>query len=262
MTRRAIVITREEPYFTPDYVKPIFDSSAVEIVCVYVDKRPSPHLSKLEIAQLCGPKGLIKLGALIILSCVPKGLSLAGINGERSISRLARQRGIPVNTITTIDEKIVTDIQTRAPDLLISVANSHIVPARLLDNDGLLALNSHASLLPAYRGILTAFWSLLDGIGSGGVTIHKMEKAVDDGTIFAQQEFAISNDETIFSYYRKAARIGGQLWAEVLLNLDDENTLMNTSSNVSDISGAGQKVHQKPTQFDINQFRAKKCQFI
>jgi folate-dependent phosphoribosylglycinamide formyltransferase PurN len=262
MTLRAVLVSREEPFFTPEYVMPVLKSSDVEIICMYIDRRPSPHLGMLDILRLSGIVGAIKLAALMALKWIPGGLGAVGYPGSRSISRAARNLGIVVKTINSVDGSFVSEIETLAPDILISVANSHVMPDSVLNISGMTALNSHSSLLPAYRGILTAFWTLYDGRQTSGVTIHKMLSSIDSGDIVAQSEFEISEGETMFSYYRKAAQLGGGLWAQVLahLNATDPDSRLSVPAQLSGASH--QNVFTKPTRGEIAKFRAAGKRFI
>ena len=262
MTLRAILISREEPFFTPEYVLPIFESPDVEIVRMYVDRRPSPHLSKFEIVRLCGIVGTIKLAFLKALKGLPGGLSIVGYPGSRSISRAAQNYKIQVKPIDSADDTFASEVEALAPDVLISVANSHVMPDRVLNIPGMTALNSHSSLLPAYRGILTAFWTLYDGKSASGVTIHKMVGSIDSGDIIAQSEFKISEGETMFSYYRKAARLGGGLWLQVLANLNTTNQDSPFLAPARSREDHHHNVFTKPTPGEIEKFRAAGKRFL
>ena len=262
MTLRAVLVSREEPFFTPEYVMPVLKSSDVEIICMYIDRRPSPHLSTLEILRLSGIFGTLKLAALMALKWIPGGLGAVGYPGSRSISRTARNLGIKVKTINAVDDTFVFEVETLAPDILISVANSHLMPDSVLNIPGMTALNSHSSLLPAYRGILTAFWTLYDGKSTSGVTIHKMLSSVDSGDVVSQSEFEISHGETMFSYYRKAARLGGELWSQVLANLNTTDPDSRLSVPAQSSRDPHQGVFTKPTRGEIEKFIAAGKRFI
>jgi folate-dependent phosphoribosylglycinamide formyltransferase PurN len=256
MTLRAIMITRENPFFMAEYVGPIFASSAVHLQHVFIDRRPSPHLTLLEIVYLASPLGLLRLLGLRMLACLPGGLALAGFKGERRVAAMAARQRIPVSRMDSAQFDGVTAMVRRiAPDVIISVGNSHILPAEIVAAAKVAALNSHGSLLPRYRGILAGFWAMLNAETKSGVTIHRMAKAVDSGPIVGQRVFDISSDETLFSYYGKVARVGGSLWSEVLTNLAagrlDERPMP-----------PDQRSYAQPSFSDLRRFRALGRRFL
>lgn len=220
MTLRAVIITRDDPLFVPDYLGPVLSSNAVTVEAIFIDQRQSPFLGLGDIALMSSFSGLFRLVALKVAAATGL-LGLLGFRGERNIRALARRRGIRVETVTSGREAGLQDRMTQIkPDVILSIANSHILPEPVLSAAQICALNSHGSLLPAYRGILTGFWCLYHGESRSGVTVHRMTSKIDGGDIYGQVEFEIPADETVISYYRKVASYGGQLWADVLTRLD------------------------------------------
>jgi methionyl-tRNA formyltransferase len=51
--------------------------------------------------------------------------------------------------------------------------------------------NIHPSLLPDFRGATPEFWQLDQGVGEGGVTLHRIDAGIDTGPIVLQRRFAI-----------------------------------------------------------------------
>ncbi len=217
MTLQAVVITRENPFFMPEYVRPIFDCPAIQLRHVFIDTRTSPHLSFWQVLYLTSFRGALQLVALHLLSFFPGGLALRGLPGPRRVAEIAAGKGISVTRLDRAKKTAVDElIRQLAPDIIISVGNSHILPPDVLGAARIVALNSHGSLLPRYRGILAGFWAMLDGASKGGVTIHRMSETVDAGPIVVQRSFDITPQETLFSYYIKVAAVGGALWDEAL----------------------------------------------
>ncbi len=69
----------------------------------------------------------------------------------------------------------------------ISVLFGHIFPDSIIKSfDGSL-INLHPSLLPIGRGADPIFWSIVENLPQG-VSIHRVEKALDAGEIFIQEE--------------------------------------------------------------------------
>jgi len=68
--------------------------------------------------------------------------------------------------------------------------------------------NLHFSLLPAYKGVYTSAWPLLNGESQTGVTLHKIDKGIDTGPILFQEEIPIDINETCRDLYLKYLSVG------------------------------------------------------
>lgn len=74
----------------------------------------------------------------------------------------------------------------------ISVLFGHIFPDSIIKKfDGNL-INLHPSLLPIGRGADPIFWSIVEQLPQGA-SIHRVEKVLDAGEIFAQEEIKIQS---------------------------------------------------------------------
>lgn len=71
--------------------------------------------------------------------------------------------------------------------------------------------NIHFSKLPAYKGMYTSAWPIINGEAETGVTLHKIDSGIDTGDIIAQSVFELSEDETAASLYQKYISFGTDL---------------------------------------------------
>ena len=62
--------------------------------------------------------------------------------------------------------------------------------------------NVHFSLLPAYKGVYTSYWPIMNGEVKSGVTIHKIEKGIDTGDILFQKQFELPDTFTSRDLYQ------------------------------------------------------------
>lgn len=254
---RIVVLTREEPFFVPVYLDGLFRERAGQIATVFVDGSPSPHLGKGQIFRLCGPMGFVRLVAKFARHKVYGKLGLLRPNGcYYSLAGLIRHYGVPrVNGFDAHSEVFYNNLTELAPDVVLSVANSKILPERVLALPGAVFCNVHGSYLPEYRGILTAFWMLHDGCASGGVSIHEMTADVDAGDIFGRRAIPITPEDTMVSLYDKVAATGSALITETLGKLEF-GTIERTPNP------AGGRMRLVPGDEQIRRFRAKGRQFI
>jgi len=83
-------------------------------------------------------------------------------------------------------------------DYIISYLAQWIIPAALLSNAGIAAINFHPGP-PAYPGIGCTNFALYNGEKEFGITCHHMQPMVDSGSIIAVRKFPILPDDTVYS---------------------------------------------------------------
>jgi methionyl-tRNA formyltransferase len=81
-------------------------------------------------------------------------------------------------------------------DVLVVVAYGLILPQALLDAPRLGCVNIHASLLPRWRGAAPIQRALLAGDTETGITLMRMEAALDAGPILLQRRIGIGATDT------------------------------------------------------------------
>ena len=104
-------------------------------------------------------------------------------------------------------------LEALAPDVIVVACFPWRLPRWVLDLPPRGCLNVHPSLLPELRGPEPVFWAFHRGLRETGVTLHRMNEALDAGPIVAQQRVPILDGATIPSLERDLARIGaGWCW--------------------------------------------------
>jgi methionyl-tRNA formyltransferase len=101
-------------------------------------------------------------------------------------------------------------------DALAVVAYGLILPAAALAIPHLGCFNIHASLLPRWRGAAPIQRALLAGDAITGVTIMRMEAALDTGPMVAVREVPVANRDTAGTLQDRLARLGAELIVETL----------------------------------------------
>lgn len=81
------------------------------------------------------------------------------------------------------------------------------------------AVNVHASLLPAYRGVAPVQWGLIHGRRSTGVTTMLMDEGVDTGPILERRVVDVHPLETAGELLTRLAETGGKLLVDSLEGL-------------------------------------------
>jgi methionyl-tRNA formyltransferase len=119
------------------------------------------------------------------------------------------------------DEASVGALRALAPDAVVVTAFGAILKRPLLTLGRLGAVNLHASLLPAYRGVAPVQWSLIHGRRTTGVTTMLMDDGVDTGPILERRVLEVRPLETAGELLVRLSEAGGGLLVETLRGLDE-----------------------------------------
>lgn len=85
---------------------------------------------------------------------------------------------------------------------LVSYGYRYIINEQILNRFNGNAINLHISYLPWNKGADPNLWSFLDNTPKG-ITIHLMEKKLDEGALLCQEKFFFDQHETLKSSYEK-----------------------------------------------------------
>lgn len=125
------------------------------------------------------------------------------------VKQLAQQHEIAVYQPQTLrDPAAQTELAALKPDLLVVVAYGLILPQVVLDIPRLGCINSHASLLPRWRGAAPIQRAIQAGDGESGVTVMHMEAGLDTGPMLLKVSTPISTDDSGGSLHDRLAELG------------------------------------------------------
>ncbi|WP_323783672.1 formyltransferase family protein, partial [Leisingera sp.] len=105
-------------------------------------------------------------------------------------------------------------------DWLLSIANLTVIPQNILALAAKGAVNFHDGPLPAYAGLNTPNWALINGEAQHGISWHLIEGGVDEGDILAQRMFGLTEQETAFSLNSKCYAAAMDSFGEVIAQLE------------------------------------------
>ena len=127
-----------------------------------------------------GPGTVIKLG----LRSVADRLRARG-----GYQLMARGLGVPFFRGKSPNAgEVVSWVRDNQIDVIfITVGN--IIKPPLIEAARVAVINKHSALLPAYRGLLPIFWTLLDGEIPVGVTVHRVDVQIDHGEVLLQRAY-------------------------------------------------------------------------
>ena len=138
------------------------------------------------------------------------------------VKTLALEHALPVFQPETLrDPAVAETLRGWQPDLGVVAAYGKLIPEGLLTLPRLGMINVHGSLLPRLRGAAPVHRAVIDGERETGVTIMRVEKALDSGAMFAKQSRPIGPDDTSVSVEQDLAGIGARLLVDVVNQMAD-----------------------------------------
>ena len=125
------------------------------------------------------------------------------------VKQLALEHGIAVLQPPTLrNAEAQAELAALKPDLLVVVAYGLILPQAVLDIPRLGCINSHASLLPRWRGAAPIQRAVQAGDAESGVTVMRMELGLDTGPMLLKVSTPIAPSDTGGSLHDRLAQIG------------------------------------------------------
>ncbi len=133
------------------------------------------------------------------------------------VKQLALQYGLPVLQPATLrDPAAQAELAALQPDLLLVVAYGLILPQTVLDIPRLGCINSHASLLPRWRGAAPIQRAIQAGDTLSGVTLMQMEAGLDTGPMLCKVTTPINTEDTAGNLHDRLAELGAQAMAAAI----------------------------------------------
>lgn len=136
------------------------------------------------------------------------------------VKQLALQHGLPVLQPPTLrDPAAQEELRALAPDLMVVVAYGLILPQVVLDIPRLGCINSHASLLPRWRGAAPIQRAVQAGDAESGVTVMQMEAGLDTGPMLLKVTTPITAGDTGGRLHDRLAQLGPQAVVQAIAGL-------------------------------------------
>lgn len=162
------------------------------------------------------PKGAPTLQALI-----NNGYDVVAVvaNHQKAASRKPRPLAIEVvakkHHIPLLLPAKLTDIQEELaalrPTAGVLVAYGKIIPDSIIKLFPKGIINIHPSLLPKYRGPTPIEQAILNGDNQTGVSLMRVEKAMDAGPLFSQERVQLTGQETKTELTETLLNLGGEM---------------------------------------------------
>lgn len=139
-----------------------------------------------------------------------------------AVKQLAIEHDIPVlQPLNLRNAEAQQELANFNADLMVVVAYGLILPQVILDTPRLGCINSHASLLPRWRGAAPIQRAIEAGDTESGVTVMQMEAGLDTGPMLLKVNTQISATDTGGSLHDRLARLGPDAVLKAIQGLVD-----------------------------------------
>lgn len=166
-------------------------------------------------------QALIQLG-YDIAAIVTKPDARKG-RGNKQFVHPIKQIGLD-NAITVLQPNKLSHIEQQLSSLgacaAILVSYGKIIPQSTIDIfEPIGIINIHPSLLPKFRGPSPIEAAILAGDSTTAISIMKLDRGMDTGPIFAQQEVVLTGHETKPELADRLSHLGAEHLLEILPNI-------------------------------------------
>ena len=129
------------------------------------------------------------------------------------VKEAAIDLSIPVYATNSIskDQKTKEKLFNLKADIYLVVAFGQILPKEILDQPKLGCWNSHASLLPVWRGAAPIQWSIINDDAKTGICIMSMEEGLDTGPVIEQETTVIDDSDNLEILTNRLSKISAKL---------------------------------------------------
>ncbi len=134
------------------------------------------------------------------------------------VKEAAIELSIPVYTTQSIssDQNTKDILKELNADAYVVVAFGQILPKEILDQPKKGCWNSHASLLPVWRGAAPIQWSILNDDEKTGICIMSMEEGLDTGPVIDQEHTPITDSDNLEVLSNRLSNISSKLLVKSL----------------------------------------------
>jgi methionyl-tRNA formyltransferase len=141
--------------------------------------------------------------------------------------------------------QLTTLIQEYKAQALLTFTFGWVIPADVLATLPNRCINFHFGLLPKYKGADPIFWQLYNREVNGGLSVHIMTEAVDEGPIILRQEIPIIPGETYGLHTQRLGQLGAQTVIPIL------DMLASGTAKTISVTDVPAQYFKKPTQAQL-----------
>jgi len=171
---------------------------------------------------------LYALGCKNFASCLIRNIMELPLKKRE---RIFKKNNLPVLKVKNInDPKIINWIKKNKIDLIINMRTRSIFREEILSSTKFGCINIHHGLLPKYRGVFCDLYALSEN-RPAGITIHRMNKKIDDGEVIYTKEISSNNEKDYINYLSKTRSEEATLVRNLIQHIEKYKSLPNGINN-------------------------------
>lgn len=174
-----------------------------------------------------------------------------------SVAAVARKYNVPVTEAVNVNsDEFREHLREKGVQFIVSISGTQFYGRKLRDQMSHGIINCHGALLPKYRGLMPSFWTLANGEGEGGVSVHFINEKLDDGPIVVQRRYRIHPHDSLEDIMARSKDLAAEAIIECvrLIEAGDPPLLDNPEE--------GSTHYSMPTRDDVVRFRKHGHRFI
>lgn len=176
-----------------------------------------------------------------------------------TVGAVAKKYGVPVHDMPDVNsEEFLQMLRDNGVEFIVSISGTQLYRRKLRDQTPFGIVNCHGALLPKYRGLMPSFWTLANDEKRGGVSVHYVDKKLDNGPIVVQKEYAIHSHDTLEDVMARSKDLAAEAIIEcvqkVEAGLKPQDMIPNPIEEQSHFS--------MPTKDDVKRFKAAGHRFF
>lgn len=144
-----------------------------------------------------------------------------GVLGSRrscySVAAVAEKYGVAVDGASDVNsEAFRSMLRERGVQFIVSISGTQLYRRALRDQTPFGIVNCHGALLPRYRGLMPSFWTLANGEREGGVTVHFVDRKLDNGPIVVQRRYRIHGHDSLEDIMKRSKDLAAEAIIEAV----------------------------------------------
>ena len=165
------------------------------------------------------------------------------------VKQLASKHNIPVlQPLNLRSTEAQQELAAFNADLMVVVAYGLILPQTVLDSPRLGCINSHASLLPRWRGAAPIQRAIEAGDTESGITVMQMEAGLDTGPMLLKVKTPILATDTAGSLHDRLASLGPDAVLQAIQGLADGS--INAEKQLEGLATYAHKLNKQAALID------------
>lgn len=176
---------------------------------------------------------------------------------QNTVEAVARRHGVPVHRTEDVNsEAFRTLLRDLGVEFIVSISGTQLYKKDLRMQTPFGIVNCHGALLPKYRGLMPSFWTLANNEEWGGVSVHYVDRKLDNGPIVVQKKYKIEKADTLENVMARGKGIAAEAIVECvrLVEAGDPPLMPNPESESTHFA--------MPTQADVARFKAHGRRFV